>query len=149
MAVYTVHAPDESDLRDGGDIGEYTERFAFVPERFSLLAMLFALPWLLVHRLWLAAAGFLGLVVILNGVGTVLGLSEQTLGFFSLALSVLVGFEAHNLRRLALERANYKMVGVVSASGQVEAEHKFFREWLQMRAGQHQQPSMREATAVT
>ena len=135
MAVYTVHAPDESERRGSGDLGDFTERFAFVPERFSLLAMLFALPWLLVHRLWIAAAGFLGLVVLLNGAGAALGLSEQTLGLFSLALSVLVGFEAQNLRRLALERANYKLVGVVSASSQTEAEHKFFREWLEARRG--------------
>lgn len=130
VAVYTVHAPDESELKNGGDLGAYTDKFVFVPERFSLLAMLFALPWLLVHRLWLATAGFIALVIALNLIGAALGLSQTTRGLLSLALSVVVGFEAHNLRRLALERSGYRLVGVVSASSRAEAEHKFFREWL-------------------
>jgi len=130
LAVYTVHAPDDSDLQKMGDLGAYTERFVFVPERFSLLATLFALPWLLVHRLWLASLGFIALVFALNLFGAALGLSQQALGFLSLALSVIVGFEAHNLRRLSLERSGYKLAGVVSASSRQEAEHKFFSEWL-------------------
>ncbi len=130
MAVYTVHAPKESELQKAGDLGAYVERFIFVPERFSLLAMLFALPWLLVHRLWLASLAFVVVVVALNAIGAALGLDEQTLGFFSLALSVLVGFEAHNLRRWSLERSGYTLAGVVSASSREEAEHKFFSQWL-------------------
>ncbi|RIA55857.1 DUF2628 domain-containing protein [Dichotomicrobium thermohalophilum] len=133
MAVYTVHAPDESQLQTTGDLGTYTERFVFIPERFSLLATLFALPWLLVHRLWLASLGFVALVVALNLIGAALGLNQQTLGFFSLALSVIVGFEAHNLRRLSLERSGYRLAGVVSASSRQEAERKFFSEWLRER----------------
>ncbi len=133
MAVYTVHAPDESALQKAGDLGAFTERFVFVPERFSLLAMLFALPWLLVHRLWLASLGFVAIVIALNAVGAALGLGQQALGFLSFALSVIVGFEAHNLRRWSLERSGYKLAGVVSASTRQEAEHKFFREWLRDR----------------
>jgi hypothetical protein len=133
VAVYTVHAPDESKLQKTGDLGAYTERFVFVPERFSLLAMLFALPWLLVHRLWLASLGFVAIVVALNLIGAALGLNQQALGFFSLALSVIVGFEAHNLRRLSLERSGYSLAGVVSAPNRQEAEHKFFSEWLRER----------------
>ncbi|MFP3921650.1 MAG: DUF2628 domain-containing protein [Dichotomicrobium sp.] len=150
MAVYTVHAPDERELREGGDLGAYTDRFVFVPERFSLLAMLFSLLWLLVHRLWLATLGFVVLVMALNGVGTALGFSQQTLSLFSLALSVLVGFEAHNLRRLALERSGYRLAGVVSASSRQEAEHKFFTNWLNEhgRPKAFQSPDSAEATAA-
>jgi len=140
VAVYTVHAPDDSDLKGAGDLGAYTDRVVFVPERFSLLATLFALPWLLVHRLWLASLGFVAIVVALNLIGAALGLGEQTLGFFSLALSVIVGFEAHNLRRLSLERSGYRLAGVVSASSREEAEHKFFSEWLRERGAALDQP---------
>lgn len=133
VAVYTVHAPDEVDAKSVGDIGAYSERFVFVPERFSLLAALFALPWLLVHRLWLASLGFIALVVALNAFGAALGLNQQALGFLSLALSVIVGFEAHNLRRLSLARSGYKLAGIVSASSRQEAERKFFSQWLDSR----------------
>ena len=133
MAVYTVHAPDQSTRQPKGDLGAYAERFVFVPERFSVLAMLFALPWLLVHRLWLASLGFVAIVVALNAAGAALGLDEQTLGVLSAALSLIVGFEAHDLRRWALERGGYQLAGVVSGSSQQEAEHKFFSEWLSQR----------------
>lgn len=140
MAVYTVHTPDNGDLREGGNLGAYAERIVFVPERFSLLAMLFALPWLLVHRLWLATLGYIAIVIALNALGASLGLSEQVLGFFTLALSVLVGFEAQNLRRLALERSGYKLAGVVAAANREEAEHKFFAEWLRAHAAPAKPP---------
>jgi hypothetical protein len=152
VAVYTVHAPDESALQKTGDLGAYAERFVFVPERFSLLAMLFALPWLLVHRLWLASLGFVAIVVALNLIGAALGLNQQALGFFSMAVSVIVGFEAQNLRRWSLERSGYRLAGVVSASNRQEAEQKFFREWLRDRgqaleARSHQEKTNGEAAA--
>ncbi len=153
VAVYTVHAPDEVDAKSVGDLGAYSERFVFVPERFSLLAALFALPWLLVHRLWLASLGFIALVVALNAFGAALGLNQQALGFLSLALSVIVGFEAHNLRRLSLARSGYKLAGIVSASSRQEAERKFFSQWLDSRgrelvATRHPQPGSGETAAT-
>lgn len=144
MAVYTVHVPDESKSEKKGDLAAQAEQVVFIPERFSLLAVIFALPWLLVHRLWLASAVFVVLVTALNAAGAALGLGEQTLGFFSLALSVLVGFEAHNLRRLALQRSGYKLVAVVSASNRQDAEHQFFSEWLRGRGGTPEQPRERD-----
>ncbi len=134
MRVYTVHAPDKRMLKESGDLGGYAERFVFVPERFSLLAMLFALPWLLVHRLWLATLGYILLLIGLSAAGTAIGLGEQAVGFLSLGVSVLLGFEAHNLRRWSLERAGYRLVGVVSAPSLQDAEQKFFSQWLQARA---------------
>ena len=140
MRVYTIHAPDERILKQSGDLGSYAERFVFVPERFSLLAMLFALPWLLVHRLWLATLGYILVLIGLSAAGTAIGLGEQAVGFLSLAVSVLLGFEAHNLRRWSLERAGYRLVGVVSAPSLQDAEQKFFSQWLQERAT-HEKPT--------
>jgi hypothetical protein len=137
LRVYTVHAPDERDLKESGDLGGYAERFVFVPERFSLLAMLFALPWLLVHRLWLATLGYILLFVGLSAAGAAIGLDEQAVGFLSLAISVLLGFEAHNLRRWSLSRSGYRLVAVVSAPSLQDAEHKFFSQWLEETASRH------------
>jgi len=144
VAVYTVHVPADSKSDKQGDLAAQADRVVFIPERFSLLAVLFALPWLLVHRLWLASAVFVVLVIALNAAGAALGLGEQTLGFFSLALSVLVGFEAHNLRRLALQRSGYKLAAVISASNRQEAEHKFFSEWLRGREDASEKPGERD-----
>ena len=59
MPVYTVHAPAGANpVVDGR-----TDRFAFVRDGFSIWAFLFGLLWLLYHRLWLAALGYLMLFV--------------------------------------------------------------------------------------
>jgi len=132
VRVYTVHSPETGALEGGGaDPGAYAERFVFVPERFSLLAMLFALPWLLVHRLWLATLGYIAVLIALSSAAAAIGLGQQTAGFVSLAISVLLGFEAHNLRRWSLARSGYRLVAVVSAQSLEEAEYKFFRQWLE------------------
>lgn len=134
VRVYTVHAPEQGSQDKGGDLGAYAERFVFVPERFSLLAMLFALPWLLVHRLWLATLGYILLIIGLSAAGAAIGLDQQTIGLLSLAVSVLLGFEAQNLRRWSLERSGYRLVAVVSAQSLQDAEHKFFSHWLEDRS---------------
>lgn len=138
MRVYTVHAPDERILKETGDLGSYAERFVFVPERFSLLAMLFALPWLLVHRLWLATLGYIILLIGLSSAAAAIGLGEQVAGLLSLAVSVVLGFEAHNLRRWSLSRSGYRLVAVVSAPSLQDAEHKFFSQWLEETAPRRQ-----------
>jgi len=147
LRVYTVHAPDERMLKESGDLAAYSERFVFVPERFSLLAMLFALPWLLVHRLWLATLGYIVLFIGLSAAGSAIGLGEQAVGFLSLAVSVLLGFEAHNLRRWSLSRSGYRLLAVVSAPSLQDAEHKFFSQWLQERAT-HEQPALATGSAA-
>ncbi len=149
MRVYTVHAPDERILKESGDVAAYAERFVFVPERFSLLAMLFALPWLLVHRLWLATLGYILLLIGLSAAGTTIGLGEQAVGFLSLAVSVLLGFEAHNLRRWSLSRSGYRLLAVVSAPSLQDAEHKFFSEWLEETAPRRETGAQMGAATVT
>jgi len=135
VRVYTVHAPADDLAGDTDEaLAAYTDRFVFVPERFSLLAALFSLPWLLLHRLWLATLGFIALVIAVNVAGQAVGLSREVMPFLSLGISVILGFEAHNLRRLSLERSGYRLLGVVSASNLSEAEHKFFDQWLRERA---------------
>jgi hypothetical protein len=81
-----------------------------VPEGFAWLAFLFGLPWLLWHRLWLEAAIYVGGLAML-----VLLLPATALVPASLALQVLLGAHAQDLRRMALARRGYAEAHVVVA----------------------------------
>ncbi len=124
MATYSVHAPPP---RDGDQTDP--ERFVFVRDGFYFWAFLLAPFWLLVHRLWLALVGYFvvtGLVgVLFYWTGT-----PSTLEFFgSLAVSLLVGFEAATLWRWTLARRGWTMLGFVVGDSMETAERRFFAEW--------------------
>ena len=51
-------------------------------------------------------------------------------GLPTLALNVLVGFEADTLRRWALERRGWHTLGTVSGKTATECERRFFDAWL-------------------
>jgi hypothetical protein len=48
----------------------------------------------------------------------------------SLALHILVGFEADTLRRWSLDRRGWTMLGSVSGKNAAECERRFFNQWL-------------------
>ncbi|WP_135468509.1 DUF2628 domain-containing protein [Crenalkalicoccus roseus] len=81
-----------------------------VPEGFSWPAFLFNVLWLLWHRLWLAALGYLALAV---AIGALLPAGADFAA--GLALQFLLGAHAHDLRRRALARRGYAEAHVVAA----------------------------------
>ncbi len=108
MRVWTVHA----DRAAGSPAAAATlpRPPVLVPERFSFLAFLFNLAWLLWHRLWLAALAYLGLALAL---GLLLPPGPGVLA--ALGLQFLLGAHAHDLRRRALARRGYAQIGLVAA----------------------------------
>jgi len=94
--------------------------FKVVRDGFHWLALLFPLPWFLVHRMW-AEAG----VVLALGVG--LGLLTDLAGLdwlwpFGLLVALVCGFEAPALRVASLRRAGWREWGVVEARDRDGAE---------------------------
>ena len=47
-----------------------------------------------------------------------------------LGLNLLIGFEADTLRRWALDRSGWRMLGSVSGRTVAECERRFFDGWL-------------------
>jgi hypothetical protein len=85
-----------------------------VREGFSWLAFLFNVLWLLWHRLWLAALGYLVLAVLVGAL-----LPGGGVGFAAgLALQFLLGAHANDLRRWALARRGYAQAHVVAERDQ-------------------------------
>lgn len=115
MAIYTVHSK--------GDPGRDA---IFVRDGFSIPAFAFTAFWALWHRMWVTA-GLLGLLLIgISALGTWSGLDEPSLGLINLAVSVLFGFEASDLRRKSLAQRGYRDAGLAAGETAEEAELRYF-----------------------
>lgn len=121
MSTYVVMAPPEfTDL--AGDPGE-SDRLQFIPDRFSFLAFLFSIIWLLAHRMWLVLLGYLALTLAVELLALVL--AGGAAGIVALTISLLFGFEARALLRWSLERKGWRVVGIVDGTNAAEAELRF------------------------
>ena len=116
MRLYTVHVRDN--LEDA----------VFVRDGFAWLAFLFPAIWLLVHRLWWETLGYLVLVALLFAGLNAAGVTAIAIQVAFAALNLLVGFEANELRRSALDRRGWTEMGSVVARNAEEAEVRFFAD---------------------
>lgn len=120
MRIYTVHELPGAPL-DGAGI-------LLVKEGFSFPAFAFSWAWLLWHRLWIALGLWLGLTI---GLSFLMewSLGPQAAMVCSLALQLILGFEANDIRRWTLERKGYRLAGIVGGGSLEEAERNFFAKW--------------------
>lgn len=126
MTLYSVYEPPGDDA----DLEARVEKIAFVKEGFSWLALFIPVIWLIYQRMWLELVAFLAVIA---GVSWMLGTgpdARQFAGWFSLGLSVLLAFEAGDLRGWALQRRGYRFAGAASGRDRMEAERSFFLRWL-------------------
>lgn len=121
MRIYTVHELAGAPA-DGKGI-------VFVREGFSIPALVFTIFWLGFERLWLALAIYLAIAVAVTAAGSAIGLDGEVLGTVSLAMQVLLGASANDIRRWTLGRHGYREIGIAAGRTLTEAERDFFRRW--------------------
>jgi hypothetical protein len=126
MLTFTVHEPPDPPA----DRIDRAERLVFIKDGFSWAAAVFGPLWMLVHRLWWALLGLLLITGGLQLIGKFTAADQRWLGLAAFAVNVLVGFEADTLRRWALERRGWQMLGSVSGRNYAECERRFFEAWL-------------------
>ncbi|MFC7476275.1 DUF2628 domain-containing protein [Dankookia sp. GCM10030260] len=101
MRIWTVHLPRGAATPARPPL--------LVREGFAWGAFLFALPWLLLHRLWIEAVAYLGAALLLAV------LVPPAAAFpVALALHFLLGAHAQDLRRAALARRGRPAAHVVA-----------------------------------
>ncbi|MFN3853066.1 MAG: DUF2628 domain-containing protein [Phreatobacter sp.] len=122
LTSFTVHVPPAGASRDADVATE------FVADTFSWVAFLVPWLWFLWHRMWLATAAYLVLLVALMSVAALAGLSSTAGMVIGTAFNLLVGLEATNLRRRKLRWLGYQQAGVVVARNREEAERRWFTE---------------------
>jgi hypothetical protein len=123
MRLWTVYEP-----RNPASAVERADKTIFVKDGFSWPGLLFALPWLLIHRLWLGTLIYLLITAAGALAGTFLPLTEDAGFVLGLLGSLYVGFEGNDLRRRKLAGQGFVQAGSVIADDRTEAEHIFFTE---------------------
>jgi uncharacterized protein DUF2628 len=126
MFTFTVHEPPNPPA----DRIDRAERLVFIKDGFSWAAAIFGPLWMLVHRLWWALLAYVLLSGVFEMVGRMAALDRRWLGLAGFAVNVLIGFEADTLRRWALERRGWRMLGAVTGRTLAECERRFFDAWL-------------------
>jgi hypothetical protein len=126
MQTFTVHEPPNPPA----DRIDRAQRVVFVKEGFSWGAALLAPFWLLVHRIWWPLLGYILLAGGFEAAKHATALDQRWIGLCILALNLMVGFEADVLRRWALERRGWHMLGAVTGKNLAECERRFFESWL-------------------
>jgi hypothetical protein len=116
MAHFTVlEAPDGN-----------PDRITTVKEGFSAGALVFTVFWALWHRMWVVAVVlFVLFVAVASAVATQV-LDPAVAGVLEAAIAVLFGFEARSLHLMSLERAGYRVVGLISTTSREAAELDYF-----------------------
>lgn len=126
--AYTVHEqPDPPADRD-----ERAESLKFVREGFALFAFVLPPIWMVANRLWLVLIGYLLLLGIVHGLITLLEMPDHLHWryYATMAINLLIGFEADALQRWTLDRRSWRMVGTVSGANFDECERRFFEGWV-------------------
>jgi signal transduction histidine kinase len=127
MNVYTVH------LKGSQDDLATLERAVFVREGFSWAALIFGPLWLLWNRLWLASAVWLALEGALAIWDAYAAPAHSITAALQFLLHLALGFEASQLRRGALARRRFHIVGIVQGRRMMDAERAFFLGAIQAR----------------
>lgn len=126
VAVYTIHEQPNPPA----DRIDRAEALVFIPDAFSWGAAGMAPFWLASHQLWLALGAYVAVVAALAAGLAALGVNEAWTLAAIVAINVWVGFEAHNIRRQALEASGWREAGSVSGRNLAECERRFFDHWL-------------------
>ncbi len=121
MRIYSVFEPAAGPARP-----DDPRSVIFLKEGFCWPALFIPLPWMLYHRMWRAAAGYVGLSVALGLLGQAAGSQEAVAAAIGIGFGLIVAFEANGLRRWHLQKTGYRQVAVVAEKTLERAEMRYF-----------------------
>lgn len=119
MRFFTIH---ERPARGGGD-----PEVLAIGSGFRWWAALLPPLWLLRHRLWLGLAGYLLFSAVLGLLLDLGGIADPAATAIGLAVSFLIGATAADYRRWTLRRRGWRLVEVLRADSNAEAEERYIR----------------------
>lgn len=110
MNIYAIYLNPEQN----------NNNFVVIEEGFSWTAAILSVFWSLYHKMWLPVI----IAVVINIIVTIINIEELTL-ISKLAVMLIFGFFASDIRENHLKRNNYKLEDIVIANSKIEAELKF------------------------
>jgi hypothetical protein len=126
MQTFTVHEPPYAPA----DRVDRAESLVFIKEGFSWAAALFGPFWLLAYRLWWPLLAYVLAYGAIEAVRLARLIDQRWIGLGLLALNLLLAFEGDSLRRWALARRGWRLLGTANGRHRVECERRFFDAWL-------------------
>ncbi|MBL6946868.1 MAG: DUF2628 domain-containing protein [Rhodospirillales bacterium] len=125
MRVYTVHY--RRDIA-GAD-------FVLVKEGFCWPAFFVSVFWALWHRMWLVAGAIVAVSAAIGLVAAAFGVDPLSDAAISLALALLIGLFANDIRRWVLDRRGFSDEGVVVGDNEDAALERFLAKSPIMAGG--------------
>lgn len=138
MSLYTVHEPPELAI----DRMERAEQMLFLKDGFNWAAFVIAPVWLLMNRLWLGLALYVGASIAIAAGFSALDLHPGWISLATVGLHAVVGYEAHALQVYDLERRGWSQAGAVMGASEPECERRFFEGWLPTQAPLRHHPAV-------
>jgi len=126
MQTFTVHEPPSVPA----DRVDRAESLVFIKEGFSWGAALFGPLWLLAYRLWWPFLAYGLAYGAIEAVRLARFIDQRWIGLGLFALNLLLAFEGDSLRRWALARRGWRLLGTANGRNRVECERRFFDAWL-------------------
>jgi uncharacterized protein DUF2628 len=125
MVAFTVHEPPNPPASRL----DRAEKLVFIKDGFSWAAFLFAPLWFIFKGEWRGLLGYLVLLVLL---ATIVDAEANPAAAqaLTLALNLVVGFEANNILRWSRARRGWREIAAVSGSNRDDCERRFFEAWL-------------------
>ena len=115
MKLYTAHVKNDD-----------PETAELVHEGVTIAAYAVPVLWMLYHRMWTPALLLVFAQLAVTGLLGAVGASELLTAAASLGINLVVGLNASDLRRLALDWRDYEEVATVSGRNLQDAERRFF-----------------------
>ena len=125
VAIFAVYVHPDGTSTNAPDTGDLSH-FRFIPERPSLLALLFPPLWLAYKKMWLALLIWFSLASFLSWIGIFLNLVGWE--YLSVLFLIWGSFVARDVETWSMERSGWELCGIVSAVSTTEAELIFFRD---------------------
>jgi hypothetical protein len=141
MTIYMVFEPPA-----GSAPSRRAERIAFVPDRFTWSAFLFAPLWMVWHRLWIVLVGYLVVMAALAAALAYVGASDGARFLVFFLVELLIGFEAASLRRWTLARARWRELGAVVGARRELAEQRFFDRYVTLETTREMEAALAGTT---
>ena len=118
MRIYTIHEKEGAKAA-GSDV-------ILVREGFSVWAFLFPPLWALIHRMWPVAFVLLAIYAGLALLPQLVSGGDAWGNLAVMAMMLVVGFLAGDLRQWTLKLKGHELTGVVGGRSLADAEHRYF-----------------------
>ena len=126
MKTFTVYEPPKA----AADRLDRAESLVFIKEGFTWSAAAFAPLWLLANKLWLGFGAYLAAIALIKTGAWLIGAGPAGINAALIALHLLIGLEADNIKRWTLEWQGWQQAGTVNGRNAEECERRFFDDWL-------------------